>query len=472
MSKLTFKTEPWEHQLRAVEYFMGRDTAALYTKPGSGKTKIMLDTVINKGLKRVLIVAPKKAAESVWPKEIKKHTHIPEENVLCLTGKSTADKVSFLKKSLLKPKYDGPVLIVCNYDAVWRKELRNELVKKYIGLDCVICDESHKIKSPGGKISMALFYVGKRVRCRYLVTGTPFADKPTDIYAQYRFLDSSIFGTNFSLFQSEYVNIDPVLSARVGHPIPDKNMPYKNLDKLHDKVYSCAFTMDSVVKLPKTRRKIVEFQLDRDTEDMYLELNREGIVQVEEEFYIETDNVLSKKSAQQRMLSGYVKATNLYDEEAMFKVDSKRAQTLCRIMKEIGSDEKIVIFYKYSMDKKAIQKVCKKLGRTLCEISGKCNQINLWQKGQADTVMVQYNAGAEGIELTESCNMIYYTLHHSLGLYEQSLKRIHRPGQTRKCTYYHIVAHSDRIRTVDEEIIECLRLKKNYVDEVEAGTYK
>lgn len=472
MKKLVFKTEPWEHQRAAVEYFMDRDTAALYTKPGSGKTKIMLDTVINKGLKRVLIVAPKKPAESVWPKEIKKHTDIPEENVICLTGKSTVDKVMTLREKLQKTQYSGPVLIVCNYDAVWRKEFRDELVKKYVGLDCVICDESHKIKSPGGKISMALFYVGKRVRCRYLVTGTPFADKPTDIYAQYRFLDSSIFGTNYAVFQAEYVNIDPVISARIGHPIPDRNMPYKNLDKLHEKVYSCAFTMDSVVKLPKTRKKVVKFNLDPDTENMYFELDSEGIVEVDEDFYVETDNVLSKKSAQQRMLSGYVKATNLLDEEAIFKVDSERAKALYKVMKDIGESERIVVFYKYSMDKRSIRTACRKLGRSLCEVSGKRNDMTLWQKGEADTIMIQYNAGAEGIELTESCNLIYYTLHHSLGLYEQSLKRIHRPGQTRNCTYWHIVAHSDRKKTVDEEILECLKLKKNYVDEVESGTYK
>ena len=37
-SKFEFKTKPWAHQLKALEYMYPRDTAALYTKPGSGKT--------------------------------------------------------------------------------------------------------------------------------------------------------------------------------------------------------------------------------------------------------------------------------------------------------------------------------------------------------------------------------------------------------------------------------------------------
>ena len=71
----TMKTKPWEHQLKALIYLYDRDAGALYTKPGSGKTKVMIDLIINRGFKRVLVVAPKKPCD-VWPSQFKLHAEL------------------------------------------------------------------------------------------------------------------------------------------------------------------------------------------------------------------------------------------------------------------------------------------------------------------------------------------------------------------------------------------------------------
>lgn len=81
----TMKTKPWEHQLKALEYLSKRDAAALYTKPGSGKTKIMIDLIINRGFKRVLVVAPKKPCD-VWPPQFMLHAGLGPDNVISLHG--------------------------------------------------------------------------------------------------------------------------------------------------------------------------------------------------------------------------------------------------------------------------------------------------------------------------------------------------------------------------------------------------
>ena len=59
--KFIYKTEPWEHQKKALSYLYRRDAAALYTDMGTGKTKIMIDLIQSRGFKRVLVVAPNKA---------------------------------------------------------------------------------------------------------------------------------------------------------------------------------------------------------------------------------------------------------------------------------------------------------------------------------------------------------------------------------------------------------------------------
>lgn len=48
MRDFVYKTKPWEHQVKALEYLYDRDTAALYTDMGAGKSKIIIDLIVNK----------------------------------------------------------------------------------------------------------------------------------------------------------------------------------------------------------------------------------------------------------------------------------------------------------------------------------------------------------------------------------------------------------------------------------------
>ncbi len=78
---------------------------------------------------------------------------------------------------------------------------------------------------------------------------------------------------------------------------------------------------------------------------------------------------------------------------------------------------------------------------------------------------VQIQAGGTGIDLTRACYCVYMSVGFSLGDYEQSLARVHRPGQDRTVWYYHIVGRD----TVDEMVYHALRARKNLVEGVLDG---
>ena len=63
--------------------------------------------------------------------------------------------------------------------------------------------------------------------------------------------------------------------------------------------------------------------------------------------------------------------------------------------------------------------------------------------------------------------MLYASTGHNLGDYEQSLARVHRPGQERTVFYYHILAKD----TIDERVYKALRARKNVVEAVLADIY-
>lgn len=463
--KFTFKTKPWEHQLRALEYLYERDAAALYTDMGTGKTKVMIDLIVNRGFKRVLITCTTKGC-AVWKREFCKHSHIPSKNVLNLAGMSTSKKISLLKseplRELLVSSMDV-LVIVCNYEGVWRKPFDDLLLTKRLGIDCVICDESHKIKSPGSKCSRFLTKIGKRVPHRYLVTGTPMAENPEDIYAQYRFLDPSIFGTSLQDFRERYENPDLRLSANIGHWIVDKKNPCKNEEELHDKMFSCAFKADSSVKLPSQRNIIYKFSISKKAEKAYKELEKEGVLEYKAGDLV-VENILNMSMRKQQILSGFVPVLSDEGRKRYVNIDKSRAETLQDLLEGLPKNEPVVVFARYTKDLKAIKDICAASGRGYSELSGKVDTEPDWQAGKTSVLGVQFTSGSESVSFVRARYCIYYSHTVSLAQYLQSKKRIHRPGQTRPVVYYHLVAQLSKGVSEDEKYIAAYKRKQEVID--------
>ena len=82
-----------------------------------------------------------------------------------------------------------------------------------------------------------------------------------------------------------------------------------------------------------------------------------------------------------------------------------------------------------------------------------------------DVLAVQLQAGGVGIDLTRASIGVYYSMGFSLGDYQQSLARLHRPGQKYNVTFYHLVATS----TVDQQVYKALQNRRAVVEEILGG---
>lgn len=459
--KLRFQTNPWKHQKQAVKFLMPRDYGALYTDMGSGKTKIMIDLIVNRGWKRTIVVCPKKVC-SVWAREFFVHSPEVSIRVINLEKISSGKRPSYIGKNELTGESDQEVIII-NYEGIWREPLRTFLLNKYKA-DAVICDESHRIKSPSSKCSRFLSLLGKRTENRYLMTGTPLSQSPLDIYGQYRFLNSEIFGTNYNNFKNYYGNW---IMTPGGYPILDRRNPYKNLDELREKMFSCAFHVEVEQNLPPTMDIDVEFYMSKKAQTYYKQIAKEGVIELKEGYML-AGNVLSVITRLQQVTSGYVPLQT--DEGEIIKeIDDSRIVALKELLEDIPPEEPVVVFCKYRKDIKNVKLTCKEVGRTVSEVSGKCDEIGEWMDEKTNVLVVQISAGAEGINLTRARYNIYYTHHHSLGKYKQSRKRTHRPGQTRPVVYYHIIAKLNKGKTIDEKILESLKNNKELIDSIMEG---
>lgn len=453
------KTSPWLHQWKALDYVMTHDTAAIFTDMGSGKTKIMIDCIINRSFTFVLIIGTKKSCD-VWEKEFNIHADIEKFLVKNLSGISTKNKVTMISETILRAKDKRlPVILLINYEAVWRDPLKKFLYS--MNYDAIILDESHKIKTPSSKVNKCISTLGRRSKCRYILSGTPTPETPIDIYGQYKFLDPTIFGTNFYKFRQRFENIDARETIRRGYIVLDKKEPYTNLDILKKEVYQCAFYAESSVDLPKVTHIFFDQYLSEEAQKIYKELDKEGIYE-DDEGITETNNILAKYTRLQQLLSGYL----IVEDETFTKLytvekDTSKCEAMEYILENIPKDEKIVIFAKYRKDFDNIKSVCKKLDRVYGEISGKCDDYQKWKDGKINVVAVQYNSGSESISLVEARYCIYYSHTFSYGQYKQSIKRTHRPGQKNPVTYYHIISKVKGKETVDDKIKKALAMKQS-----------
>ncbi len=75
---------------------------------------------------------------------------------------------------------------------------------------------------------------------------------------------------------------------------------------------------------------------------------------------------------------------------------------------------------------------------------------------------VQIASGGIGVDLSRARYAAYYSLGFSLTDYEQSLARLHRPGQTRNVVYYHLLVEG----SVDRRVYGALRARKQVIEAV------
>lgn len=462
---LIFRTKPWKHQLAALRYLMKEEhpSAALLLKMGAGKTKICIDLINNKDYKLTLIVCPQKAAR-VWVKQFPIHSADTKICVFSLCKFSSAKKVEFMEKLRETQNSDTKIVLIINYDSVWREPFRT-YIKDKVRFDAIFCDESHRLKSPSSKCSRFMQTLGRRCEHRYIATGTLLAQTPLDVYAQYRFMNPEVFGTSFEQFRRQYTKIDVVKSMKLGYEVLDKKEPYINLDDLHEKIMSCAFKVDAELDLPPTRDITVEFDLPSKVEAIYKEIEKEGAVELASGT-LEIDNVLVTALRLQQLTSGFIKLTDDEGNKHTELLSKARCEALEDLLLDLPPDEPVVVFAKFKQDIKNIRQVCKALSRSCSEISGRKDEYDDWDAGKTSVLIVQIESGAEGLDFTRARYAIYYSLTHKLWVYTQSRKRLHRPGQKHEVTYYILQGKRSKGKSVDENILDSLNNNEDYIQRV------
>ena len=453
----------WQNQEEAYQFAMAHPAIMLNMDMGTGKTRVAIDVAMDRvDVNRILVVCPK-AVLGVWPKELDKHASCGYQ-VYVRKGGRIADEAKGVKEFITPRPVPGiKRFVVINYDSVWRKELGDVISKATF--DMVILDESHRAKAAGSKVSRFLALMGKRTKYRMCLSGTPMANSPLDVYGQYRFLDPTIYGTNYNNFLQEY--------AVMGGPERRFVVGYKNQKKLNEKfqsiAYSCSMKdVSQRLKLPESLPPTTrEVELpSRDMRTLH-DLSDEFIAECSTGNMIVLNNVLTRALRMQQISAGFcLTQSGPGGESGCEELNTAKADSLEDYLQDIDPHEKVVVFCQFKHDLNTIGVVAHKVGRDSYELSGQWNELEAWKTSIGGVLAVQIQAGAEGVDMTCSNHAIYFTLPHSLALYEQSKARLYRPGQTRPVSFVHLIATG----TIDELMYRSLLRKRDLIDSIKEGS--
>ena len=416
---------------------------------GTGKTRAAIELMRRLDWPKTLVVAPSGVVRGVWPGQLEEWGD-PTRRVEIIEGReSTGGGITMAQRRLWK--IERADILIVNYESVWRQPVRDKLLAA--GYKLLILDESHRIKAPGGVGSKYLARLARRIPKRVAMTGTPMPNSPLDLYAQYRALDRDVFGTSVAVYKARYA----IMGDLEGRII----VGWRHQDELRGKYKSIAVEVSAsdVLSLPPTvdSTQLLDLgakarRLSREAEDAFLLEVETGVVTV--------SNALVKLLRLQQITSGYLRP----EGQRADVFDTSKRDALSELLSDLGESH-VVVFARFSHDLQSIHEATAKAGlEHSWEISGATKQLDEWRE-HGGTLAVQMQAGALGIDLTKARTVVYYSLGFSLGDYEQSRARVHRPGQERSVNYIHLVARN----TIDARVLRALSRKQDVIRTIVEG---
>jgi len=417
----------------------------------------------------------------VWEEEFARFADFPY--TLAVLQGSGAQKAKTLQ-GLHGP---GLLVIVVNYESVWRLEKEITVWLTQGGGSIIIADEGHKLKTHNISASKAMHRLGAKADYRLLLTGTVITNKAIDVFSQYKFLNPAIFGNSFYAFRNRYFDM-------VGYgqhtPVLKKSMEPELTQRLHSIAFRA--TKAECLDLPETTDIIRTVELEPAAMKVYRDLVKESYAELGNiKGPPESDSFLGRRSIHEALsldhdsgqaISGVrcdvVSATNILtrllrlsqltggfigDDEGNAPQNISRAKlnALSDILEEAQQEgKKLVVIARFVPEIKAICAMLEKTGICYSYIMGGVSdrdaQVTRFQTDPDCQVFVgQIATAGLGITLTAASTLVFYSTDYSMSNHEQARARIHRVGQQKNCTYLYLVAKN----TVDEKVLKALRSK-------------
>lgn len=436
------KYEPHEYQKYAAAYIEEHPVAAVLLDMGLGKTSITL-TALNDLLfdsfeiHKVIVIAPLRVARDTWPAEIEKWEHLGSLNYSVAVGTET-ERLAALKRQ-------ADIYIINRENVQWLVEESGVP----FDFDMVVVDELSSFKNHQSKRFRALVKMRPRVERIVGLTGTPSSNGLMDLWAEFKLLD---MGQRLGRVIGQY---------RTRFFLPDKRngqviFSYKPLPGAEQQIYrlisDITISMKSTdyLQMPELISTEYAVRLSEPERKRYEKLKEELVLQLPDGD-VTAANAAALSGKLSQMANGAVYA----DSGETIRIHERKLDALEDIIESMGG-KPLLVAYWFQHDLERITERLHKLKIPFSRLDSS-ESIRRWNAGELPVALIHPASAGHGLNLQSGGSaLVWFGLTWSLELYQQTVARLWRQGQTADIV---VVQHIITEGTIDGRIMKALSEK-------------
>lgn len=431
------------YQRNAVDHIKNNPSAGLFMDMGLGKTVSTL-TAINflmyqdMDISNVLIIAPKRVAETVWTSEIRKWEHVSHLKITLVMGTVSQRKEALSQKS--------DIHVIGRDNVAWLCGIYGGMELPF---DMLVIDESSSFKNPKSQRFKALRKVQPSFKRVVILTGTPAPNGLIDLWSQIYLLDR---GERLGKFITQYREIYFKPNQRNGAIVYNYKLRDDSEARIHRKIEDICISMkaEDYLDMPEVILNDIDINFPPVLQKKYDDFERDLVLELAEageEISVFNAAALSNKLLQ--FSNGAV-----YDEDKDWHVMHSLKLEAAEEIVENASGQPVLIAWTYRHDMYRLMEHLEKYKpRTLDSEK----DIEDWNDGKIQVLLMHPASGGHGLNLQYGGNIVvWYGQTWSLELYQQLNARLNRQGQRKKAFVLNrLIAR----KTLDEDVIASLGRK-------------
>lgn len=437
--RVQMQYKPHDYQQYAINYILEHPIAAVILGMGLGKTSITLTAIeqlmydsfeINK----VLVVAPLRVARNTWSDEIHKWEHLKHLKYSIVLG-TAADR----KKALAA---DADIYVINRENLQWLVEQ----IGVPFDFDMVVLDELSSFKNWNSKRFKAFMKVRPKVKRVIGLTGTPSSNGLMDLFAEFKCLD---MGERLGRFISQY---------RVNYFVPDQTngqivYSYRLRkgaeEQIYNKISDITISMKALdhLKMPELISNEYPVYMSENEVSLYDDMEAEMFLPLRTgEITAANAAALSGKLLQ--MANGAVYS----DDGDEIQIHDQKLDALEDLI-EAANGKPVMVAYWFKHDLTRIKRRLSERKISFEKLDSE-ESIRKWNRGELPVALIHPASAGHGLNLQSGGNiLIWFGLTWSLELYQQTVARLWRQGQSAETV---VVQHIITAGTIDEDVMKAL----------------
>lgn len=436
------------YQRACVEHIINTTHCGVFLEMGLGKTVSTL-TAINAlmydycEINSVLIIAPKRVAESVWQEEAEKWDHLKSLTFSKIIG--TAHQ----RIEAIKTKAD--IYIISRDNIAWLCALYGGTKLPF---EMIVVDELSSFKSYKSLRFKSLKATQPYFKRFVGLTGTPAPNGLIDLWPQIYLMDR---GKRLEKTISAYRNRYFRPGKTNGNVVYSYDLLADSESLIHKRIEDICISMKAqdYLEMPFRTDNYIKLNMPVELKKQYDSFEKEKVIELVEhsEEGIEgvEINVVNAAALSNKLLQFANGA--LYDEDRfVHEVHKIKLEALKEIIED-SNGKPVLVAWTYQHDRDRIMEFLKSYKPRELK---KPQDIVDWNAGKIQVMLAHPASAGHGLNLQAGGSIIvWFGQTWSLELYQQFNARLYRQGQQEHVIIHHLIMKG----THDEDVISALRSK-------------